>query len=65
MSYFNVVNVQDSNNATINPATKEAQNTGNTSIASVDANIGAKTDAEATTDNGVFSLIALFKRGFE
>lgn len=43
-------------------ATSAKQDTGNASLASLDADLGAKADAAATTDTGTFSLIALFKR---
>lgn len=43
-------------------STAAKQDTGNTSLNNIDTNLGAKTDAAATTDTGTFSLIALFKR---
>ena len=44
-------------------ATSALQNTTNTSLSSIDADLGAPGDAAATSDTGTFSLIALFKRG--
>lgn len=41
------------------------QETGNTSLASIDADLGALADAPATSDAGAFSVIALIKRGLE
>lgn len=38
---------------------------GNTSLANIDADLGAPADAAATSDTGTFSLIALFKRGLQ
>jgi len=46
-------------------ATAAAQGTGNTSIANVDTNLGAKADTAASSDTGTFSLIALLKRGLQ
>jgi hypothetical protein len=46
-------------------ATAALQTTGNTSLANLDTNLGAKADAAATTDTGTFSLIALFKRALQ
>lgn len=43
-------------------ATSANQTTANTSLANIDADIGAPGDAAATTDTGSFSLISLFKR---
>lgn len=43
-------------------ATSALQTTGNTSLASIDADLGLTTDAAATSDTGTFSLIALVKR---
>jgi hypothetical protein len=43
-------------------ATSALQTTGNTSLASIDTNQGAKADTEATTNTGSFSLISLVKR---
>lgn len=43
-------------------ATAANQTTGNTSIANVDTNLGAKADTVASSDTGTFSLIALVKR---
>ena len=44
-------------------ATAANQAAGNTALGNLDANLGAKADAAATTDAGTFSLIALLKRG--
>jgi len=41
------------------------QVTGNTSLASIDTNQGAKADTVATTDTGTFSVVALIKRGLQ
>ena len=46
-------------------ATSAAQATGNTSLANIDADLGATADAAATTDTGSFSLIALVKRALQ
>lgn len=46
-------------------ATSAAQTTGNTSLANLDADLGAQADAVATSDTGTFSLIALVKRGLQ
>lgn len=43
-------------------ATPGKQDTGNTSLGSIDINIGAKADTVASSDTGTFSLIALTKR---
>lgn len=43
-------------------ATAAKQDTGNTSLASLDTNLGAQADAAASTDTGTFSLVSLFKR---
>lgn len=48
-----------------NGATAALQTAGNTSLASIDADLGATADAAATTDTGTFSLIALVKRGLQ
>lgn len=40
------------------------QTTGNTSLAAINAGIGAPNDAAATSDTGTFSLLALVKRLF-
>jgi len=59
---------QNSSSGSIDITTlaKEAkQDTGNTSLSSINTNIGAKSDTSATTDAGTFSLIALFKRSLE
>lgn len=36
MSYFNTVNIQDSNNTTVNPATSDKQDTINTTLSSIE-----------------------------
>jgi hypothetical protein len=46
-------------------ATAAKQDTGNTSLGNIDADLGAPADSAATTDTGTFSLIALVKRGLE
>lgn len=38
---------------------------GNTSLANIDADLGAPADAAAATDTGTFSLIAFVKRGLQ
>jgi hypothetical protein len=43
-------------------STSALQTTGNTSLGNLDTNIGAQSDAVATSDTGTFSLLALFKR---
>lgn len=43
-------------------ATEAKQDIGNTSLGNLDDNLGAKTDASASSDTGTFSLISLFKR---
>ena len=51
--------------ATVNPtglATSAKQDTGNTSLGNIDADLGAQADAAASSDTGTFSLIALTKR---
>lgn len=54
--------VLDNTGAVIAPATSGKQDAGNASLADIDANLGAKADAAASTDAGTFSLIALVKR---
>lgn len=44
-------------------ATSAKQDTGNASLANIDADLGSTADAAATSDSGTFSLLALFKRG--
>lgn len=44
-------------------ATSAKQDTGNASLANIDADLGSPADAAATSDSGTFSLFALFKRG--
>lgn len=46
-------------------ATSSNQTTANTSLANLDTDLGAQTDAAATTDTGTFSTIALIKRGLQ
>jgi hypothetical protein len=46
-------------------ATSALQTTGNTSLASLDTDLGALADAAATTDTGSFSVISLIKRGLQ
>jgi hypothetical protein len=36
-----------------------------TAVQAIDADVGAKTDAAATTDTGTFSIVALVKRGLQ
>lgn len=54
--------IVDSSALPTGAATLAGQTTGNTSAGNLDTNLGAKADAAATTDTGVFSLIALVKR---
>jgi hypothetical protein len=46
-------------------ATSDNQIAGNQSLSNIDADLGTKSDAAATTDIGNFSLISLFKRGLQ
>jgi hypothetical protein len=46
-------------------ATSALQTAGNTSLASLDTDLGALADAAATTDTGSFSVISLIKRGLQ
>ena len=41
------------------------QSTGNTSLANIDADLGAVGDTAATTDTGSFSVVSLIKRGLQ
>jgi hypothetical protein len=46
-------------------ATEAKQDTGNTSLGNIDADLGAPADAAASSDTGTFGLIALIKRGLQ
>ena len=46
-------------------ATSALQSTGNNTLKDLEAALGAKNNASATTDTGTFSLISLTKRGLE
>ena len=60
-----VVPVDSSTGSPIALATSGKQDTANTSLANIDADIGARDDAAASSDTGAFSLIALTKRGLQ
>jgi hypothetical protein len=62
---WNLQNITGTVSLPTGASTDAKQDLGNASLSNIDANIGAKSDAVATTDTGSFSVISFIKRGLE